>query len=272
MGVSADPLNRELHAKLRATNQALERRAGPLRSLNPEREHATPLLEVHRRALVELADRPGCDALTQRLAGPVAHGLCALALAQLDAFPGNLFWDLDLIATSIVSQARALEFEDAIAHVEDQFQRMATLQHLYGQATAINFSYVHDFVYGFDWAKWVAREPSLHARPPTPFSPEFLAHMHARGLELLELIERDDGKYPSLPDDQARNPFEFSREPDDEVTLHRELARRDLIPVPTWDPDASSCDWDLRWRVAFAVRRVEVAHELGLALPTTPDS
>lgn len=256
-----------LHTRLQATTEQLERKAGPLRSLDPAREHVTPLLQVHARALAELERHPNHSQLTQRLAGPVAEGLCALALAQFEAFPGNLFWDLDLIAAAIVSQARTLEVAAAIAHVEDHFQRMADLQRLYGQATAINFSYVHDFVYGFDWAKWVAREPSLHADVPAPFSTRFLVYMHTRGHELLELIEQDDSKYPSLPDDQARNPFEFSREPDAEITLHRELARRDLIPVPTWDAGALSRDWATRWREPFAARRVEVAAELGLSLP-----
>ena len=61
--------------------------------------------------------------------------------------------------------------------------------------------------------------------------------MQRRGDELLELIELDDGKYPTLDGDEPRNPFPFSREPADELRLHRELARRDLIPVPTWSSD-----------------------------------
>jgi hypothetical protein len=256
----------DIDAQLRATTQELERRAGPLGTLDPARQHATPLVSVHHRALAELDGDPDHHELARRLGSPVADGICGLAMAQLEAFPGNLFWDLDLIAASIVGQVRGLEVRAAITHVEDQFQRMAALQHLYGRATAINFSYVHDFVYGFDWAKWVAREPSLHADVPAPFSTRFLVHMHERGHELLQLIEQDDGKYPDLPDDQARNPFEFSREPQAEVTLHRELARRDLIPVPTWDAGGASCDWTTRWREPFAARRVEVARELGLCL------
>jgi hypothetical protein len=264
MVATKQPTLGRVHAQLRATSAELERRVGPLRTLNPTREHATPLLLVHSRALAEL--EPTHQDLSELLAEPVAEGLCALAIAQLEAFPGNLFWDLDLVAASIVDQARALEPHAAITHVEAQFQRMAALQRLYGQATAINFSYVHDFVYGFDWAKWVAREPSLHAHVPAPFSTAFLGYMHTRGHELLELIEQDDSKYPTLPDDEARNPFEFSREPNAEITLHRELARRGLIPVPTWDAGALSCDWATRWREPFAARRVAVAHELGLSL------
>jgi hypothetical protein len=233
--------------------------AGPLHSLAPDRELATPLRSVHARALEQLpASR--VDAVEPAL----AEGLRALALAQLDAFPGNLLWDLDLIAVAIADEAGRCDAGEAVALVDDRFERMAGLQHLYGRATPINFSYVHDFVYGFDWAKWVAREPSLHADVPAPFSLRFLTYMDARGHELLELIAEDDAKYPRLSDAEPRNPFPFSREPADELALHRELARRDLIPVPTWNPDALDLDWGTRWRVPFQDRRVEVARELEL--------
>lgn len=245
--------------RLRATTRMLEAEVGPLATLDPTRELATSLIDVHERALARLD--PNRATL---LARPLSNGLCELALAQLDAFPGNLFWDLDLIAATIVAQACPLPQLAAIQHVAQQFGRMAELQRLYGRSTAINFAYVHDFVYGYDWAKWVAREPSVQADVPEPFAPRFLAYMRVRAHELIELIAVDDAKYPSLDDDQARNPFPFSREPADEIRLHRELARRDLIPVPTWDADALSLDWATRWQVPFQARRIEVAGELGL--------
>lgn len=249
-----------MHAeRLRATTRMLEAEVGPLATLDPTRELATPLVDIHERALAQLDSSQAA-----LLARPLANGLCELALAQLDAFPGNLFWDLDLIAVAIVGQARPLQQLVAIQHVSQQFARMAELQRLYGRSTAINFAYVHDFVYGYDWAKWVAREPSVQTDVPEPFAPPFLAYMRVRAHELLELIAVDDAKYPSLTDDHARNPFPFSREPADEIRLHRELARRDLIPVPTWDADALSLDWKTRWQVPFQASRIEVARELGL--------
>jgi hypothetical protein len=239
----------------------IEAEVGPLATLDPTRELATALIDVHERALARLD--PSSATL---LARPLSNGLCELALAQLDAFPGNLFWDLDLIAVTIVAQACSLPQLAAIQHVAQQFGRMAELQRLYGRSTAINFAYVHDFVYGYDWAKWVAREPSVQTDVPEPFAPRFLAYMRVRAHEMIELIAADDAKYPALVGDQARNPFPFSREPADEIRLHRELARRDLIPVPTWDPDALSLDWKTRWQVPFQARRIEVARELGLML------
>jgi hypothetical protein len=245
--------------RLRATTRMIEAEVGPLATLDPARELATPLVDVHERALARLDTSSAAQ-----LARPLANGLCELALAQLDAFPGNLFWDLDLIAVAIIEQARPLAPLLAIQRVAQQFDRMAELQRLYGRSTAINFAYVHDFVYGYDWAKWVAREPSVQTDVPEPFDPRFLAYMRTRAHELLELIAADDAKYPALDDDQARNPFPFSREPAAEITLHRELARRDLIPVPTWSGDAVSLDWPTRWQMPFQALRIEVARELGL--------
>jgi hypothetical protein len=254
-------VGRDLVESLRATTRTIEAAVGPLATLDPKRELATALVDVHGGALAQLD-----DSLGEALAEPLALGLCTLALAQLDAFPGNLFWDLDLIAVAIAAQARALAPELGVQHVTDQLGRMAELQRLYGRATAINFAYVHDFVYGYDWAKWVAREPSVQAEPPEPFAPRFLAYMRTRAHELLELIAVDDAKYPNLLDEEARNPFPFSRAPAAELRLHRELARRDLIPVPTWDGAALSLDWSTRWQVPFQARRIEVAGELGLVV------
>ncbi|MFO7563808.1 MAG: ferrochelatase [Enhygromyxa sp.] len=260
--MSAPERSLDERARLQSVQAQLKAEAGPLRSLDPARARASTLLEVHTAALA-LVDPSLAEVITEAL----AEGLAELALAQLDAFPGNLFWDLDLIAAAIVAEAAALAPEPARACVADRFARMAALQHLYGRRTPINFSYVHDFVYGFDWAKWLAREPSLHADPPGPFSLAFLEYMHRRGHELLGLIAADDDKYPSLDGDEPRNPFPFPRDREPEIRLHRELARRDLIPVPTWERDVSCRDWSSRWRIGFARQRIAVATELGLVQP-----
>ena len=244
-------------AGLVAAWERMQAGAGPLRSLDPERELATPLVDVHARALIELPDESRAA-----LAEPFASGLIELALAELDAFPGNLFWDLDLIACEIAREAReTASLAAARAKFDDRFGRMARLQTLYGRATAINFSFVHDFVYGYDWVKWSARMRIEHFE--RPFGLEFLQFMQRRGLELLELIAVDDREYPQLAEHQPRNPFPFSRAPADELRLHRELARRGLIPVPTWSPtiDTRTLDRSRPWQAA----RIEVAGELGLS-------
>ena len=93
-----------------------------------------------------------------------------------------------------------------------------------------------------------------------PFSPAFLAYMHARGHELLAVIARGhDRRYPPLPDARPRNAFGFSREPADELALHRLLAREGLVPVEAWRLDASP-----RWDRPFQELRREQAARLGL--------
>jgi hypothetical protein len=245
-------MTRPCDEPLAATWASMSERAGPLRSLDPARELATPLVEVHARALLELP-----SAWLEPLAAPLAAGLITLALAQLDAFPGNLFWDLDLIACEVAREA-ALVHEPSAAEaiVADRFARMARLQHAYGRDTPIHFSYVHDFVYGYDWVKWRRRSGAgPHERP---FGLAFSMHMERRAAELLALIDRDDREYPRLVDAGARNPFPFSRQPADELALHRELARRGAIPVPTWstqlEPPDDARDW--------AGERIAVAREL----------
>jgi hypothetical protein len=182
-------------------------------------------------------------------------GLSALERAQAEAFPQNIFGDLDFVAASVLRQGREA---DSGALVDELLERMCALQGLYGESTPIRFRYVHDFTYGYDWAKWVRREPAQDGRVG-PFDLEFLVYMERRGHQLLELIAVDDRKYPTLRGPEHRNPFPFSREPAAESRLFPELARRGLLPVETWRLDAKArCDRP------FADLRVAVAGELGL--------
>jgi len=113
---------------------------------------------------------------------------------------------------------------------------------LYGQQSAIRFRYVHDFMYGFDWARWVRRDPDAR-KGVEPFGIEFLRQTESRGRNILELIDADDDWYPRLIDGVSRNPFPFSREPEDELPLYQLLAERACVPVEAWlldaQPDAS---------------------------------
>ncbi|MCX4243516.1 ferrochelatase [Paraliomyxa miuraensis] len=220
-------------------------------SLSPERSHAHTLEAIGRELWSGGADPRAAEAL--------ADGLATIEAAMRRSFPRNVFGDLDLLAGSLWRGALAAG-EGAVAHLRAQCMRVAALQELFGEATAIRFRYVHDFVYGFDWAKWVARDPANRAHVG-PFSPEFLATMEHRGHELLVLIDGGhDPKYPPLPDERPRNPFGFSREPDAEIALHRQLAHRRLIPVEAWCVRGRA-----RWDLPFAQLRREHAARLGLA-------
>lgn len=222
------------------------------RSLSPERETATPLADLVRAHAVALPDT---------VVRAFERGLCTLALAQLEHFPGNLFWDLDFIAHEAATQARTAA--DGVAHLDELFALMAELQRAYGRTTAIRFRYVHDFSYGFDWAKWVRREPAQDGSVG-PFELEFLRYMERRAGELLALIEQDDQTYPQLRNEAPRNPFPFSREPEAEIRLHRVLAAAGDLPVPGWR--ARKPGETLVWDRDYAKRRIECAAELGLLL------
>lgn len=217
-------------------------------TLAPERARAHTLTEVWTAAL-----SPDDDEAT---AMALARGLAEIHTAQAGSFPDNLFADHDYMATSLVRRAR--ETPDPPASLTAACAQIARLQRLYGQGTPINFRYTHDFVYGYDWAKWVARGTDTRT-DVLPFDGEFLEHMERRAHELLALIHSDDAVYPSLPKGQERNPFPFSREPADEAALHRALVERGELPVAAWDPDARP-----RWDRPYAELRVAQAERMGL--------
>lgn len=236
-------------AELRAADATIDG-AGPRLSLAPGRARATSL-----ESLV--------DDLGEDLEGPVrealAQGLVAIAQAQLRSFPENLLWDLDALAASLAESGRA----GGVGGLRQAAKRMVDLEDLFGGHTTINFRYAHDFLYGFDWAKWVARDPRGRGRIG-PFDGPFLEALFARGRELLSLIDQDDQKYPRLPSGVRRNPFPFSREPEDELRLHRSLAAARLLPVESWSKEARP-----DWNRAYIQLREREAARLGLGLPPT---
>jgi len=217
-------------------------------TLSPERDKSRGLVEVCAAALSPDDDEATVMAL--------ARGLAEIHTAQARSFPDNLFADHDYMAASLVRRAR--ETTDPAASLTAACAQIARLQRLYGQDTAINFRYAHDFVYGYDWAKWVARGSDTRLGV-LPFDGEFLAHMEKRAHELLALIHSDDAVYPTLPKGQERNPFPFSREPADEAALHRALVQRGELPVAAWDPDARPV-----WDRPYAELRVAQAERMGL--------
>lgn len=217
---------------------------GPL-TLDSSRHEATPLSEL-------VASLAGPEQLPQ-----LAAAASAVAEAQLMSFPENLLWDFDFYLASI--HARASESDDYSAHLGKATTITVGLMRMYGQQSTIRFRYVHDFMYGFDWARWVRRDRGARAGVG-PFSLEFLQQIETRGRDILTLIETDDAVYSKLSDAAPRNPFPFSREPDDELRLYRLLAERGCLPVEAWRLDArpdAGRDFD--------ALREEAARRLGLA-------
>ncbi|MEM7135858.1 MAG: hypothetical protein AAF500_04720 [Myxococcota bacterium] len=199
-------------------------------TLDPSREEATPLAQ-----LIALIAEP-----TDSRADLLTEAAVVVAQAQLDNFPDNLFWDFDFYLATIDAHAsRGHDYESCL---RDASATTVSLMRLYGQHSKIRFRYVHDFIYGFDWARWVRRAPTSR-RGSEPFGLPFLMQSEDRGRDILRLIDQDDPRYPNLTTKAARNPFPFVREPADELSLYRDLATRDLIPVPAWRRDATPV-WD----------------------------
>jgi hypothetical protein len=238
-------------AELQTLDLELQAR-GRVLSLGPGRPRATSLETLVRRQVSVEAEPSLCDV--------AARGLVRIVQAMIRAFPDNLFWDLDYMVASLLAQAQRAAAPAAA--LEEQVDAIVALQDQFGHATAISFRYVHDFLYGFDWARWVARDPA-HRSSIGPFDARFVDVMRRRGEALLEAIdEGTDSKYPPLSDDRHRNPFGFSRAPRAEIVLHRHLARRSALPVEGWRPNAKP-----RWREDFTQLRLREAHALGLAAP-----
>jgi hypothetical protein len=200
---------------------------GPL-SLNPAVPRATSLV-----ALVSgLAD--------PRQRAMLAAGSYEVAAALIDSFPENLFWDFDYLLASV--HRGAVGDGDYEAGVRKRAELLGELMALYGQRSVIRFRYAHDFVYGFDWARWVRRDPE-HRAQIGPFDLAFMYQSKERGRDLMELIAGDDEHYHRLAPGEVRNPFPFAREPGQELRLWRLLAAEGSIPTCAWDLHAEPV-WD----------------------------
>jgi hypothetical protein len=185
-----------------------------------------------------------------------AMALSDLARAIAREFPENLFADLDHVA----SELRRVVAESGHVALERTIDPLVRIHRLYGKSSRIRFRYVHDFLYGFDWARWVARDPGDRTRCGN-YDLVFLAHVEKRAAELEALVEADDPSYPRLAPGAFRNPFPFDREPAAENELFRTLARADLLPIRAWDADAA-CATSGR---PFTALREARAKDLGLA-------
>jgi hypothetical protein len=202
-------------------------------TLDPSRSSPSSLTEV----VSNLADR--------RQSVHLAVAASSVAKAQLQSFPENLFWDFDFYLASIHRHASATS--DYAGYLGNVTRITVGLMRLYGQQSAIRFRYAHDFMYGFDWARWVRRDPGARGGVE-PFGIDFLRETENRGRDIITLIEADDDWYPKLADGDSRNQFPFSREPDEELPLYRMLAERGDVPVEAWRPDArldASRDFDV---------------------------
>ncbi|NEQ54064.1 MAG: hypothetical protein F6K11_28690 [Leptolyngbya sp. SIO3F4] len=176
--------------------------------------------------------------------------------AQLYHFPQNIFWDADYLFFNAYKEISAAV--NQLAYLEKYTELMLKLLALFGKHSSIKFRYLHDFIYGFDWAKWVKKDIKSR-KSIQPFSYNFLQIMYQRGQELELLIEQNDTKYHQLGvEQQFRNPFLFLRDPKEETSLMKQLANVDLIPIKTWEINDSPI-----WQKNFQSERNKLSIQLG---------
>ncbi|WP_223758424.1 ferrochelatase [Myxococcus sp. RHSTA-1-4] len=230
--------------ELRDQLESLEPLLGARASLAPDRARAPTPRELAERVTAGGGDEARLRAFT--------HGLDAIIRALAESFPDNIFWDLDY-------PARCLWDAGGPREMESFTRRVMALCHGFGARSELRFRYAHDFFFGYDWARWVTREPARRSAI-RPFDAPFLDYLEVRREELLALIASNDAKYSRLQGAEFRNPFGFSREPEEEARLHQALAREDLIPVKAW-----RLDGEPRWNLPFADLRTQTARRLGLS-------
>src|SRR5262252_200241 len=184
-------------------------------SMCPARPRATSLQAIGEALLT--AD------LDPSLMQAFADGLCLMVATKVDQFPEHIFWDVDSLAAWLLRLGDAHAIRDVTAHI-------VTVHEGCGRSSVINLRYVHDCMYGFDWARWVSHEPETR-QGIGPFDHTSLSHVEERRGEHVECIAEHDGQFGVAADGVHHNPFRFSREPADERRLHEALARDNVIPV-----------------------------------------
>jgi hypothetical protein len=220
-----------------------------LLSLNPQKTLITSFAE-----LGNLITEQNIDI---KLLTTLQETLESIVRTQLQNFPENIFWDFDFLVSSMLRQALIAD-EGAVIFLKFFGEKMVSLTEMFGNKTEIRFRYVHDFMYGFEWARWVQKEPQNRAHVE-PFSLLFLDYLLVKGQELLQRINHGQITSYKLCDTGYRNPFTFSREPEDEYRLLTYLAEEQLIPVAVWNWNASPV-----WNKPFQEMRQQLALKLNI--------
>jgi hypothetical protein len=221
--------------------------AKPL-SLNPNQSLITSFTELEVKVVKQVPD--------VYLMTIFRDTLQKILESLLHNFPENIFWDFDCIVSSMLEQA--LSSDAPVDVLEDFGKEIVLLMDMFGRESEIRFRYIHDFMYGFDWARWVKKKPEQRANSQ-PFCIHFLDDLLCKGEEILQCIKKDDLKYPQISKKRYRNPFCFSREPKDESTLLTYLAARECIPVPAWEWNAVGV-----WNKSFSQIREEASLKLNI--------
>ncbi|WP_437992047.1 ferrochelatase [Sorangium sp. So ce145] len=221
----------------------------------------TPLLGARASVAPDRPCAPTPAALVEQIvngsedaerARAFARGLGEVIRAVADNFPDNIFWDVDYLACCLWQAGSA-------PAIGDFARRVVSLCLGFGNKSKLRFRYAHDFLYGYDWARWVMRKPEERAGIG-PFDVSFFDYLDGRQRALVELVASNDRKYSQLNGREYRNPFSFIREPPEESQLHCLLAQVDLIPLKAW-----RLDGERRWDLPFTDLRAKLADRLGLS-------
>ncbi|MEH2039326.1 hypothetical protein [Nostoc sp.] len=230
-------------------DEILAQQSVNLFSLNPQKTLMTSFAELGNLIAEQNTDIQIITTIQQTLE--------SIVRTQLENFPENIFWDFDFLVSSMLRQALTAE-EGAINFLKIFSKKMISLTEMFGNKTEMRFRYVHDFMYGFDWARWVQKEPQNRAHVE-PFSLVFFDYLLAKGKELLQRINHGQVISYKLCETGYRNPFAFSREPEDEYRLLTCLAEEQLIPVAAWNWNANPI-----WNRPFQEMRQQLALKLDI--------
>lgn len=230
-------------------DEILAQQSVNLLSLNPKKRLITSFAELGNLITEQNTDIQIITTLQQTLE--------SIVRTQLQNFPENIFWDFDFLVSSMLRQALTAD-EGAIPFLKVFGEKMIFLTEMFGNKTEMRFRYVHDFMYGFDWARWVQKEPQNRAHIE-PFSLVFFDYLLAKGKELLQRINHGQVISYKLCETGYRNPFTFSREPEDEYRLLTCLAEEQLIPVAAWNWNTNPV-----WNKPFQEMRQQLALKLNI--------
>lgn len=218
------------------------------RSLNPQKSLCTKFEVLGDLAVQTCPDKNIITALK--------NSLEQILIAQIKNFPKNIFWDFDFLVAYLV-QKTSQNPQDAISYLEIFANKIIALMDLYGNHHVICFRYVHDFSYGFDWARWIKKQPQKRNQIE-PFNTIFLDDLLKRGQQMSKAIANDENDTYRSCNNLYRNSFNFSREPEAEFQLMTLLASYHLIPVPTWNWNATPT-----WEKPFDQLREQISLKIG---------
>ncbi|MFY0580088.1 ferrochelatase [Cystobacter fuscus] len=169
----------------------------------------------------------------------------------VEDFPDNIFWDLDHLACCLWKAGGPDEMR-AFAG------RVVALCRGFGNKSELRFRYAHDFLFGYDWARWVAREPgSARASGPSIRRSSTTWRPGSRSCETSSRtttpsMGRSRAGPSAIPSPSAASPG----------TRHGCTGAR---PRGAHPGQGRRLDGERRWELPFTELRAEVAERLGLA-------